>query len=298
MGLVNNTLALVVTYNRLADLKVCIESLRHQSCSGFDILVVNNGSTDGTEDWLLKQNDLKVITQENRGGAGGFFTGMQYMMNNGYHYLVMMDDDGICDEKEIESLLLAYEAKKKEVKELFVLNSLVVDKENPELISFSWAIGVKRSSKVTDLKKEAFFFGIHPFNGTLLSRDVIERIGYIKKEMFIWGDEKEYMARAIHNNVKLITVTSAVHYHPKEKGIKGNVIPFWPKFKVLVKPEHLSHYYYRNEGYIYGTYPEKKKLKPLFWLAHVMYNLFRFRLKELRKFVVYFHKGVTGNFEN
>jgi rhamnopyranosyl-N-acetylglucosaminyl-diphospho-decaprenol beta-1,3/1,4-galactofuranosyltransferase len=116
--------------------------------------------------------------------------------------------------------------------------------------------------------------------------------------MFIWGDEKEYMARAIHNGIDLLTITSAIHFHPKEKGVKGNVIPFCSKFKILIKPTKLSHYYYRNEGYIYGNYPEKKRLKPLFWMAHVVYNILRFRFKELYKFIVYFHRGETNNFKN
>ena len=76
--------------------------------------------------------------------------------------------------------------------------------------------------KITELQKEQFFNDIHPFNGTLVKRSVIEKIGMIKKEMFIWGDEKEYMARAIHNGIGLYTVPAAIHYHPKEKGRKGN----------------------------------------------------------------------------
>lgn len=298
MEVSNNVLALVVTFNRLKELKICIESLRNQSSSCFDILVVNNGSSDGTEEWLAEQCDLLTITQENKGGAGGFFSGMKFMMEHDYKFLFMMDDDGICESTEIESLLSTYNYLKSKNDNLMILNSLVVDKDNPDYISFSWAVGTKRSNKVKELKKERFFKGIHPFNGTLVSRNVIEKIGYVKKEMFIWGDEKEYMARAIHNGIDLLTIPSAVHFHPKEKGEKGNVIPFCSKFKILIKPTKLSHYYYRNEGYIYGNYPEKKKLKPLFWMAHVVYNILRFRFKELYKFIVYFHRGETNNFKD
>ena len=40
--------ALVVTYNRLADLKKCLDTLRQQTRPLDAILIVNNGSTDGT----------------------------------------------------------------------------------------------------------------------------------------------------------------------------------------------------------------------------------------------------------
>ena len=68
-------LVAVVTYNRLDDLKRCVGSLRNQNDVDFDVLIVNNGSTDGTKDWLDAQEDLLTIHQENVGGAGGFYAG-------------------------------------------------------------------------------------------------------------------------------------------------------------------------------------------------------------------------------
>ena len=79
-----STLAVVVTFNRLNDLKVCIDALRNQTYKQLDILVVNNGSTDGTKEWLAQQNDVNVINQGNLGGAGGFYAGMEYMMSHDY----------------------------------------------------------------------------------------------------------------------------------------------------------------------------------------------------------------------
>ena len=62
--------AVVVTFNRLELLKKGIESLRKQARLS-NIIVVNNGSTDGTDKWLATQTDLRVINQENVGGSGG-----------------------------------------------------------------------------------------------------------------------------------------------------------------------------------------------------------------------------------
>lgn len=44
--------AIVVTFNRITLLKECIEALRKQSYADFSIIVVDNGSTDGTNLWL------------------------------------------------------------------------------------------------------------------------------------------------------------------------------------------------------------------------------------------------------
>lgn len=48
------------TYNRCADLKRCLDSLMRQSYKDFEIIVIDNGSTDGTSD-LLKLYPVKVI---------------------------------------------------------------------------------------------------------------------------------------------------------------------------------------------------------------------------------------------
>ena len=95
--MINKVGIVVVTYNRLNLLKEVIEALRLQTYKDFQIVVVNNGSTDETPKWLSDQRDIYTITQENLGGAGGFFTGMKYVVENGFKYCWIMDDDVICD---------------------------------------------------------------------------------------------------------------------------------------------------------------------------------------------------------
>ena len=173
----------VVTYNRLSLLKECIDALRHQTYKNFRIVIVNNGSTDGTCEWLSLQNDLIVISQENLGGAGGFYTGMKYMYDNGYEWLIMMDDDGIPDKDEIKNLIQSYDKVVSATGKEVILNALVADKDNRDYTAFLWARGSKRTNKILELQKERFFDDIHPFNGTLVKRSVIDKIGMIKKEM-------------------------------------------------------------------------------------------------------------------
>ena len=184
-----STLTLIVTYNRLSDLKICVEAVRKQTYRCFNILVVNNGSTDGTKEWLARQTDIITINQENLGGAGGFYTGMKYMYDNGYEWLIMMDDDGIPDKDEIKNLIQSYDKVVSATGKEVILNALVADKDNRDYTAFLWARGSKRTNKILELQKERFFDDIHPFNGTLVKRSVIDKIGMIKKEMFIWGDE-------------------------------------------------------------------------------------------------------------
>ena len=72
-----NIIAVVVTYNRMELLKRNIRCLQ-QNKPISSIVIVNNGSTDGTTEWLAAQEGLTIINQTNVGGAGGFYTGIQY----------------------------------------------------------------------------------------------------------------------------------------------------------------------------------------------------------------------------
>ena len=75
----NNSIvvAVVVTYNRLNLLQRVVGALKGQSKKLDKIYIVNNGSTDGTKEWLDGQTGLNVIHQENVGGSGGFYRGIQ-----------------------------------------------------------------------------------------------------------------------------------------------------------------------------------------------------------------------------
>jgi glycosyltransferase involved in cell wall biosynthesis len=59
----------IPTFNRLDLLKETIESVRKQTFQDFEIVVVNDGSTDGTGEWLRAQGDLHTLEQQNRGIA-------------------------------------------------------------------------------------------------------------------------------------------------------------------------------------------------------------------------------------
>ncbi len=83
--------AFVVTYNRLALLRKTVEALRKNNLS--DIVVVNNGSTDGTREWLEAQTNLNVVHQDNVGGSGGFYTGIKKAYDEGADWIWCMDDD-------------------------------------------------------------------------------------------------------------------------------------------------------------------------------------------------------------
>lgn len=87
--------ALIVTFNRLEKLK---KSVRETVKAGFSsIVIVNNGSSDGTREWLssLSEPGITILNlKDNLGGAGGFKVGSHIyahiVMPIGYFSMMMM----------------------------------------------------------------------------------------------------------------------------------------------------------------------------------------------------------------
>ncbi|WP_160034883.1 glycosyltransferase family 2 protein [Paenibacillus sp. An7] len=90
----DGTSIVIPTFNQLAYLKECINSIKAHTGVPYEIIVVDNASSDGTEAYLRSQN-LGVrytILEENRGFSGGINHGL--MMARG-KYIVMLNNDTV-----------------------------------------------------------------------------------------------------------------------------------------------------------------------------------------------------------
>lgn len=212
--------AVIVTYNRLADLKICLDSLRGQSRRPDAMLVVNNGSTDGTTDWLATQTDLTVINQANLGGAGGFAAGIDAAFKSGATWLWCMDDDCIAASDALEQLLNSPNLGP------CIKNSMSVSIRDDEELAFYVDRPNRKYRRVADMTSFDLIYGVASFfNGTLIHSEVVEKIGIPDQKLFIWGDEVEYMTRAQRMGFPVVTVPKSIFRHPPS--FDRNGIP-WP----------------------------------------------------------------------
>lgn len=229
-------IAVVVTYNRQALLSECITALRNQTRQLDAILVINNGSTDSTEQWLQSQQDLFFVTQPNVGSSGGFSRGIDWAYKNNCSWVWCMDDDGYPKEDALENLLKADDGNMR------LINCAVINKENKK--SFVWKTQQYKNIDEVDCN---IIEGIgHPFNGTLISRRIIERVGVPQPKLFLWGDETEYYYRITKTNkIPVCTVAASIHYHP--------ATAFSVKQEWDYNTGWKMYYYVRNRFHIHQT---------------------------------------------
>jgi rhamnopyranosyl-N-acetylglucosaminyl-diphospho-decaprenol beta-1,3/1,4-galactofuranosyltransferase len=247
-------IAVVVTYNRQALLKECISALRNQTRKIDRILVINNGSNDNTENWLTGQNDLEFFTQKNIGSGGGFNKGIQLAYETGSDWIWLMDDDGFPKEDALERLV--EDAGEK----LCLRNCAVINKEDKK--SFVWKTGnYSTIEEVTDPVIKNF---AHPFNGTLLHKSIIEKVGLPRKELFIWGDETEYYYRIIsQHRIPFYTKANSIHYHPASAFSYKKDWDYDKNWKM--------YYYVRNRFHILKTrFSNKPALAMIMYLGFLI----------------------------
>lgn len=246
--------AVIVTYNRKELLSQNIEMLLKQTMTVDSIIIVDNCSSDGTYEYLKNcgwttEPFLYLKTETNIGGAGGFYTGVKAAYEAGADWIVLMDDDGrMADEHTMEILYRAarklYDENRGERK-LFV-NALV---QKGELLSFKIDHMYTVVEAMMAAKNGLIEGAANPFNGTLISRELVSDIGYPKKEFFIKGDEVDYKQRALDAGAYVGTVTEAKYIHPRpetvEKTVLGVKVPFF------VEAPRKEYYAARNFTYMY-----------------------------------------------
>ena len=213
-----NVTAVVVTYNRRSLLEKVIRSLLTQTVEIGRIIIVNNGSTDGTGEWLTAEygNDSRfmIITQENVGGSGGFYRGIKEAIAFDTDWIWCMDDDVFPTSSCLETLLAC---------------SVKIDRVGilcpHRLMSGKSFIGEARTLNLTNpfrdmhndmltsemvTKNEWVEIEGMAFEGPLISREVVKSIGLPNRDLFILYDDTDYSYRAVLAGYKVVLVRDAL----------------------------------------------------------------------------------------
>ena len=216
--------AVVVTYNRLVQIEATVARLLAEP---LDVLVVvDNGSTDGSREFLRRLDDPRldlIESAENVGGAGGFEAGLRHVMEtHDPDWVVVMDDDArprpgalarfretAPDAPDVGAVAAAVENP----------DGSICEMNRPSLNPF-WhgrvlgraILGLSRGDKRGFHIPDAAYapgagqseIDVASFVGFFVARRAVARIGLPDGGYFIYGDDVTYSLRLRRSGLRIV----------------------------------------------------------------------------------------------
>lgn|GEM_PF-112773 len=250
---------IVVTNNQSATLLQTLNSILNQAYPYYKIFIIDNGSTDGTNDLMKsffhkskRPNDylfaLRNIgyyrLRENLGRAGGFYYGMKLAYEYGVPYVWCLEDDVILHKNSLNELV--YSAQLLDSKACLQSN-MTTDLEESSI----WKIG---NSQHYLQNKENICF-----NGFFASTQMLRDIGYPRKALYLFFDEAEYTKRAGNAGYKIYQVrNSYIRYH--QRSYDDRSLSF-AKINLLSNLNSWMWYYYMRNAILVHSKREHRTFR-------------------------------------
>lgn len=249
-------IAVVLTYNRMELLQKCLDALFSQTRPCDEILVINNASTDGTQELLESGHypGIKIYSlNKNLGAAGGFNAGFRLAYDNGADQVWMMDDDVIPDPDALEKLLDADALLDEAGARRSYLVSLAYSKQKGQWTNLPYLSDRHGSSWPSFLKHGLVAIGYSTFVSILVPRETLEKHGLPIKSMFIWGEDAEFTLRITREDPGYLVGTSLVQHLRPGAGL--NIAAETNSARIA-----YYRYFVRNNIFLARKYKTRRRL--------------------------------------
>lgn len=216
---------IIVTFNRLETLKMNLAHIRNQTRKPEYVLIVENGSDDGTLEFLKNQNEFEFLAMnQNIGWSGGLDKGIRKARENwGVDFFWLMDDDSFPSPQVLESLVAA---------SLLIGENAIIGLEG---YIFKYGIPRKQETSVGIIPVDFVLI-----DNALVPKKLIEIVGTPDPDYFIMAEDYEYCQRVKRKGFEVFLLCS------KEKLVNRLHLGSQPSSKSL-----LWRGYYQSRNHIF-----------------------------------------------
>ena len=236
------TTIIIPNYNGLSFMEPCFESLKEQTVRNFKVLVVDNGSTDGSVEWLKEHRIPSIFLKENTGFSGAVNTGIRAADTP---YVLLLNNDTRVEPGFVAAMERAMDQSPK----IFSVSSRMIQMYHPELLDdagdmysiLGWAYqrGVGRSSEL--YQKSCRVFSACA-GAAIYRRAVFYEIGLFDELHFAYLEDIDVGWRAKLYGYDNIYCPDAAVYHVGS-GTSGSR---YNSFKVRLAARNRIYLNYKN----------------------------------------------------
>ena len=213
-------LVIIVTYNKKEYVGNLLTSLLQIDYKNYDVVVVDNASTDGTVEHLTAHfPGVKLIrNNENTGGSGGFNTGLNYAFGmDDYPYYWLLDNDVEVSKEALTELVRVLD----EHRDIAVAGSQMCQLDNPEVTNEIGAYvdlhngGLILNRHLTRRRNNStgiFYVDYVAAASMLVRADIAKKAG-LWEDFFIHFDDVDWCLRIKEMGHKVAGVADSVIWH-------------------------------------------------------------------------------------
>ena len=293
---------IIINWNSYSLTRDCLESLQKIVYQNFQIVLVDNASSDDSAKKLKDEfpEINLIINSDNLGFTGGNNVGLEFALKNGYNYLLLLNNDTIVEPNFLSILVEKIE----EDDNIAAVQPKIYFNHNRQLvwnaggryypvISLSKVIGeeVVDKGQFSDSKESDWLTGC----AFMTRSSVVSEVGLLS-DLYFYGcfDDVDWSIRMRKKGYKLLFCADSKIYHAvaassKGDGTNGEGV-LKPFFHYLVNRNHIlflrqhTSWFYLPTSYLYQLFK---------FFGYSAYFIFRRRFRKLRAFLHGFWHGLS-----
>lgn len=235
---------IIPAYNVMTYLAKTVESVLKQTLTDFEVIIVNDGSSDGIEKWVdtIADNRVKLVSQKNQGAAAARNTGIAHAKGT---YIAFIDSDDLWEPTKLKK------------------QADFLDKNSDVGLIYAWIISIDANGnnrgKIYASNLEGYVWEklieeniIRCCSAAMVRGDCFEKLGVFDQNLR-FAEDWEMWIRIARNYSFAVIKEPLVYYrhHPNNKS--RNYIKTVDNFRLIVEKSFESVpfelLYLRNRSY-------------------------------------------------
>lgn len=249
---------IILNWNQEEETSECLSSLRKLDYKNYEVIVVDNGSADGSAE-RIKQKFSEIVlikNRENLGFCGGNNVGIKYALQDRAQYILLLNNDTVVDADMIGKLVEVME----ENPEIGAVGPKICFYDRPNVIQSAGGKIDFRTGKAPPITQEDSASSkrikqVDYISGCalMIRKEIVWEIGLLDERFFNYYEETDYCVRIRKLGYNIVYVSDA---------------KLWHKVGRVMNPLRNLYFDIRN--------------RPLFMIKHA-------RGKELIRFFIYYY---------
>lgn len=232
---------IILNWNGYKDTLACLSSLQHVTYPEYKIIIVDNGSHDGSVAAIRANYPHMMVIEagQNLGYTGGNNLGLDYARTLGVEYALLLNND-----TEVAPEFLSELVKVAEADPLVgIVGPLIYYFDQPNMVwsaggTIDWYRGNTTMVGLNQIDNGQFNAPPHPVDfatgcALLIKMPVIEQIGPLDPRFFAYYEETEWCVRVARAGYKIVQVPQA---------------KIWHKISLVVREASPYVYYYMTRN--------------------------------------------------